>query len=196
MIHIRVKMLFFLILLLFFSACTYNYEKEIIENNKNYLNIIINAKSLTVNKVSLKNINNSNDDIRKTNAKLIDEFEDWLYKKFELQGNENEASIKVKLAEANLIATKNKTIFKPFVLYKEEVFKVNLNFYLTIQKKDYFKKEIQISSSIIFSLYDNMSLFKREKLVNETIKKLIQEIDYKINKDLSSISFKEVIKIN
>ena len=41
-----------------------------------------------------------------------------------------------------------------------------------------------------------MSLFKREKLVNETIKKLIQEIDYKINKDLSSISFKEVIKIN
>ena len=64
MIHIRVKILFFLILLLFFSACTYNYEKEIIENNKNHLNIIINAKSLIVNKVSLKNINNSNDDIR------------------------------------------------------------------------------------------------------------------------------------
>ena len=196
MIHIRVKIFFFLILLLFFSACTYNYEKEIIENNKNHLNIIINAKSLTVNKVSLKNINNSNDDIRKINAKLIDEFEGWLYKKFELQGNENEASIKVKLAEANLVQTKNKTIFKPFVLYKEEVFEINLDFYLTIQKKDYFKKEIQISSSIIFSLYDNMSLFKREKLANETIKKLIQEIDYKINKDLSSISFKEVIKIN
>jgi len=196
MIHIRVKILFFLILLLFFSACTYNYEKEIIENNKNHLNIIIKAKSLSVNKVSLKNINNNNDDIRKIKAKLIDEFEDWLYKKFELQGNENEASIKIKLAEANLIQTKNKTIFKPFILYKEEVFEVNLDFYLTIQKKDYFKKEIQISSRIIFSLYDNMSLFKREKLVNETIKKLIQEIDYKINKDLSSISFKEVVKIN
>ena len=96
MIHIRVKILFFLILLLFFSACTYNYEKEIIENNKNHLNIIIKAKSLSVNKVSLKNINNNNnDDIRKINAKLIDEFEDWLYKKFELQGNENEASIKI-----------------------------------------------------------------------------------------------------
>ena len=41
-----------------------------------------------------------------------------------------------------------------------------------------------------------MSLFKREKLINATIKKLIKEIDYKVNKDLRSISFKEVIKIN
>ena len=196
MIYRRVKLFIFFILVLFFSGCSYNYEKKIIENNKNYPDIIISAKSLIVNKDSLMDASNSNYDIKKINSKLIDEFEFWLYKKFELRGNENEAIIKVQLAEANLIQTKNKTIFKPFVLDKEEVFKVNLDFYLTIQKKDYFKKEIQISSSIIFSLYDNMSLFKREKLVNETIKKLIQEIDYKINKDLSSISFKEVIKMN
>ena len=196
MIYRRVKLFIFFILVLFFSGCSYNYEKEIIENSKNYPEIIISAKSLIVNKDSLMDVSNSNYDIRKINSKLIDDFEFWLYKKFELRGNENEAIIKVQLAEANLIQTKNKTIFKPFILYKEEVFKVNLDFYLTIQKKDYFKKEIQISSSIIFSLYDNMSLFKREKLVNETIKKLIQEIDFKINKDLSSIRFKEVIKIN
>lgn len=196
MIHIRVKMLFFLILLLFFSACTYNYEKEIIENNKKHLNIIINAKSLIVNKGSLKNINNSNDDIRKINTKLIEEFEAWLYKKFALRGNENEASIKVELAGANLIETKNKTLFKPFVLYKEEVYEINLDFYLMIEKKTNFKNKLQIDSSLIFSLYDNMSLFKREKLIKRTIKKLIKEIDYKMNKDLRSTSFKEVIKIN
>ena len=64
-----------------------------------------------LNKDSLINSNNSSDDIRKINAKLIDEFEIWLYKKFTLYGNENKASIKVQLAEANLIQTKNKTLF-------------------------------------------------------------------------------------
>ena len=196
MIYKRVRLFVLFILVLFFSGCSYNYEKELIENNKSYPNIIINAKSLTLNKDSLMNANNSNDDIRKINAKLIDEFEIWLYKKFALHGSENEASIKVQLAGANLIQTKNKNLFKPLLLYKEEFFEINLDFYLMIEKKANFKKKIQINSSLIFSLHDNMSLFKREKLINRTIKKLIKEIDYKMNKDLRSASFKEVIKIN
>jgi len=196
MIYKRVKLFIFFILVLFFSGCSYNYEKEIIENSKNYPEIIISAKSLIVNKDSLMDASNSNDDIRKINSKLIDEFEFWLYKKFELRGNENEAIIKVQLAEANLIQTKNKTLFKPFLLYKEEVFEINLDFYLMIEKKAYFKNKLQINSSLTFSLHDNMSLFKREKIINATIKKLIKEIDYKVNKDLRSKSFKEVIKIN
>ena len=195
MIYKRVKLFIFFILVLFFSGCSYNYEKEIIENSKNYPEIIISAKSLIVNKDSLMDASNSNYDIKKINSKLIDEFEFWLYKKFELRGNENEAIIKVQLAEANLIQTKNKTLYKPFLLYKEEVFEINLDFYLMIEKKAYFKNKLQINSSLTFSLHDSMSLFKREKLVNDKIKKLIREIDYKINKDLSSISFKEVIKI-
>jgi len=196
MIYKRVKLFIFFILVLFFSGCSYNYEKEIIENSKNYPEIIISAKSLIVNKDSLMDASNSNDDIRKINSKLIDEFEFWLYKKFELRGNENEAIIKVQLAEANLIQTKNKTLFKPFLLYKEEVFEINLDFYLMIEKKAYFKNKLQINSSLTFSLHDNMSLFKREKIINATIKKLIKEIDYKVNKDLRSKNFKEVIKIN
>ena len=196
MIYTRVRLFIFLILVLFFSGCSYNYETERIENNKNYLEIIISAKSLTVNKDSLMSSYNSNDDIKKINAKLMEEFEFWLYKKFALRGSENEASIKVQLAGANLIQTKNKTLFKPLLLYKEEVFEINLDFYLMIEKKAYFKKKLQINSSLTFSLRENMSLFKREKLINETIKKLIKEVDYKINKDLKSASFKEVIKIN
>jgi len=196
MIYKRVKLFIFFILVLFFSGCSYNYEKEIIENSKNYPEIIISAKSLIVNKDSLMDASNSNYDIKKINSKLIDEFEFWLYKKFELRGNENEAIIKVQLAEANLIQTKNKTLFKPFLLYKEEVFEINLDFYLMIEKKAYFKNKLQINSSLTFSLHDNMSLFKREKIINATIKKLIKEIDYKVNKDLRSKSFKEVIKIN
>jgi hypothetical protein len=196
MIYKRVKLFIFFILVLFFSGCSYNYEKEIIENSKNYPEIIISAKSLIVNKDSLMDASNSNYDIKKINSKLIDEFEFWLYKKFELRGNENEAIIKVQLAEANLIQTKNKTLYKPFLLYKEEVFKINLDFYLMIEKKAYFKNKLQINSSLTFSLHDNMSLFKREKIINATIKKLIKEIDYKVNKDLRSKSFKEVIKIN
>ena len=196
MIYIRVKLSIFFILVLFFSGCSYNYEKELIENDKIYPEVIISAKSFTVNKDFLMNSNNSNDDIRKINTKLIEEFEAWLYKKFALRGNENEASIKVELAGANLIETKNKTLFKPFVLYKEEVYEINLDFYLMIEKKTNFKNKLQIDSSLIFSLYDNMSLFKREKLIKRTIKKLIKEIDYKMNKDLRSTSFKEVIKIN
>ena len=198
MIYKRVRLFVLFILVLFFSGCSYNYEKEIIENSKNYPEIIISAKSLIVNKDSLMDAsnNNNNDDIRKINSKLIDEFEFWLYKKFALRGNENEAIIKVQLAEANLIQTKNKTLFKPFILYKEEVFEINLDFYLMIEKKSYFKNKLQINSSLTFSLHDNMSLFKREKLINERIKKLIKEIDYKVNKDLRSNSFKEVIKIN
>ena len=65
-----------------------------------------------------------------------------------------------------------------------------------IEKKDYFKRKIQINSSLIFTLHENMSIFKREKLINKTIKTLIKEIDNKMNKDLKSNSFKEVIKIN
>lgn len=195
MIYIRVRLFFFLILV-FFSGCSYNYEKELIENNKSYPSIIISAKALTVNKDSLMNASNSNDVIRKINVKLIDEFEVWLYKKFALRGNENEASIKVQLAGANLIQTKNKNFLKPFLLYKEEVFEINLNFYLMIEKKSYFKKKLQINSSLTFSLHDNMSIYKRDKLINETIKKLIKEVDYRMNKDLRSASFKEVIKIN
>ena len=151
---------------------------------------------MTVNKDSLIDTSNSNDNIRKINTKLIDEFEVWLYEKFSLSGNENEASIKVQLAGANLIQTKNKTLLKPFLLYKEEVFEINLNFYLMIEKKAYFKNKLQINSSLTFSLHDNMSLFKREKLINATIKKLIKEIDYKMNKELRSTSFNQVIKIN
>ena len=196
MIYKRVRLFVLFILVLFFSGCSYNYEKEIIENSKNYPEIIISAKSLIVNKDSLMDASNSNDDIRKINSKLIDEFEFWLYKKFELRGNENEASIKVQLAESNLIQTKNKTLFKPFLLYKEEVIEINLDFYLMIEKKAYFKNKLQINSSLTFSLHDNMSLFKREKFINAAIKKLIKEIDYKVNKDLRSNSFKEVIKIN
>lgn len=196
MIYRRVKLFIFFILVLFFSGCSYNYEKKKIENNKNYPDIIISAKSLIVNKDSLMDASNINDDIRKINSKLIDEFEFWLYKKFALRGNENEAIIKVQLAEANLIQTKNKTLFKPFILYKEEVFEINLDFYLMIEKKSYFKNKLQINSSLTFSLHDNMSLFKREKLINATIKKLIKEINYKVNKDLRSNSFKEVIKMN
>jgi len=196
MIYLKVRLYYFLILVLFFSGCSYNYEKELIQNNNSFPNIIIIAKSLTINKDSLINSNYSSDDIRKINAKLIDEFEIWLYKKFTLYGNENKASIKVQLAEANLIQTKNKTLFKPLLSYKEEVFKINLNFYLMIEKKDYFKKKIQINSSLIFALHENMSIFKREKLINRTIKTLIKEIDNKMNKDLKSNSFKEVIKIN
>ena len=196
MIYKRVKLFIFFILVLFFSGCSYNYEKEIIENSKNYPEIIISAKSLIVNKDSLMDASNSNYDIKKINSKLIDEFEFWLYKKFELRGNENEAIIKVQLAEANLIQTKNKTLYKPFLLYKEEVFEINLDFYLMIERKAYFKNKLQINSSLTFSLHDNMSLFKREKLINATIKKLIKEINYKVNKDLRSNSFKEVIKMN
>ena len=196
MIYKRVKLFIFFILVLFFSGCSYNYEKEIIDNSKSYPEIIISAKSLIVNKDSLMDASNSNYDIKKINSKLIDEFEFWLYKKFELRGNENEAIIKVQLAEANLIQTKNKTLYKPFLLYKEEVFEINLDFYLMIEKKAYFKNKLQINSSLTFSLHDNMSLFKREKIINATIKKLIKEIDYKVNKDLRSKSFKEVIKIN
>ncbi|MDA9558467.1 hypothetical protein N9R86_00670 [Alphaproteobacteria bacterium] len=195
MIYIRVRIFIFLILVLFSNGCSYNYEKELIENNK-IPNITISAKSLTVNKDSLIDTSNSNDNIRKINTKLIDEFEVWLYEKFSLSGNENEASIKVQLAEANLIQTKNKTLLKPFLLYKEEVFEINLNFYLMIEKKAYFKNKLQINSSLTFSLRDNMSLFKREKLINATIKKLIKEIDYKMNKSLRSTSFNQVIKIN
>ena len=65
-----------------------------------------------------------------------------------------------------------------------------------IEKKAFFKNKLQINSSLAFSLHDNISLFKREKLINSAIKKLIKEIDYKMNKDLRGISFKEVIKIN
>ena len=137
MIYKRVKLFIFFILVLFFSGCSYNYEKEIIENSKNYPEIIISAKSLIVNKDSLMDASNSNYDIKKINSKLIDEFEFWLYNKFELRGNENEAIIKVQLAEANLIQTKNKTLYKPFLLYKEEVFEINLDFYLMIEKKSY-----------------------------------------------------------
>jgi len=195
MIYIRVRIFIFFILALFSNGCSYNYEKELIENNK-IPNITISAKSLTVNKDSLIDTSNSNDNIRKINTKLIDEFEVWLYEKFSLSGNENEASIKVQLAGANLIQTKNKTLLKPFLLYKEEVFEINLNFYLMIEKKAYFKNKLQINSSLTFSLHDNMSLFKREKLINATIKKLIKEIDYKMNKELRSTSFNQVIKIN
>ena len=39
------------------------------------------------------------------------------------------------------------------------------------EKSAYFKNKLQINSSLTFSLHDNMSLFKREKIINATIKK-------------------------
>ena len=198
MIPLIIKIYISLISFFLLVGCSYNYEKNSIDKNINPVSIIINAKSFTVKKDIVRNVNINTTYIKKINDRLLEEFESWLYEKFDIQGNENEAAINILLAEAKLLKNKNNSssFFKKFFIYKEELYKINLEFYLVIYKEDYFNKRLQIKSSTTFSLFDNMTLSERESLVNNEIKRLIKKIDIKISQDLQGDSFKSVIQIN
>ena len=173
MIYLSLRILVILILFSFFLGCSYNYKKIPTDNTKNLVSVIIYAKSLTINKDSLKKENSINDNIKQINDRLLEEFELWFYKKFSIQGSENEAIVNIQIAKVNLIGTKNNSIFKTLFLQKEDILEINFDFNLVINKEDSSNKKLQISSSIIFSLFDNTTIFKREEMVSNTIKKLI-----------------------
>ena len=194
MIHLNIKIFLYLTLLFLCVGCSYNYKKKPIENN-NLGSIIINAKSLKVNKDFLQKTKISNN-IKRINEKLLEEFEVWVFEKFELQGSENEAIVNIQIAEGSLMQTKTKNILKPFFVYEEEVFEVSLDFYLLIKDDVSINKKLEISSSIIFSLFDNMTLANREILLSDTIKKLIIKIDEKVSQDLKDYAFRDLIKTN
>jgi len=188
--NIMLKVFFLLKFLLILGGCTYQYTNEHNEDKEDVKKIKLNVKSFEINKDSLDIITTENLLQNEINKKVLNQLEAWTLQKFAIEGFENKAFLNLLKIDTSVIEKKkNKKSIFLIIQQDKEVYKISLNFDLSINTSDSLIKTLKITSSVDFELLNKYSITQRNKVIIYNINKLIKLIDEKITFQLHNKAF-------
>ena len=124
------------------------------------------------------------------NKKVLNQLEAWTLQKFAIEGIENKAFLNLLKINTSVIEKKkNKKSIFLIIQQDKEVYKISLNFDLSINTNDSLIKTLKIMSSLDFELLNKYSITQRDKVIIYNINKLIKLIDEKITFQLHNKAF-------
>ena len=184
--NIIVKVFILLKLFLLLGSCAYQYTNEHNLDLEDIKKIKLNVKSFEINKDNLDIITTENLLQNEINKKALNKLEAWAWQKFATEGIENKASLNLLKIDTSVIdKRKNKKSIIPISNQGKEVYKVALNFDLSMITNDSLMKTLKVTSSLDFELLNKYSIAQRNKAIIYNVNKLIKLIDDKVTIQLS-----------
>ena len=186
----------FILLKLFFLlyGCTYQYTNDHNEDIEDIKKIKLNVKSFEINKDSLDIITTENLLQNDINKKVLNQLEAWALQKFAIEGIENKAFLNLFKIDTSVIEKrKNKKSILSIIHQDKKVYKISLNFALSINTNDSLIKTLKIMSSLDFELLNKYSITQRDKVIIYNVNKLIKLIDEKITFQLHNKAFNKFV---
>ena len=192
--NIMLKVFVLLKFLLILGGCTYQYTNENNLDIEDVKKIKLNVKSFEINKDNLDIITKENLLQNEINKKVLNKLEDWTWQKFAIEGTENKAFLNfLKIDTFVTEQIKNKKSILSIIHQDKKVYKISLNFDLSINANDSLTKTLKITSSLDFELFNKYSIAQRNKVIIYNVNKLIKLIDEKITFQLNNKSFNEFV---
>ena len=192
--NIMLKVFILLKLFLLLGGCTYQYTNEYNVDIEDIKKIKLNVKSFEINKDNLDIITTENLLQNEINKKVLNQLEAWTLQKFAIEGIENKAFLNLLKIDTSVTEKKkNKKSIFLIIQQDKEVYKISLNFDLSINTNDSLIKTLKITSSVDFELLNKYSITQRNKVIIYNINKLIKLIDEKITFQLHKKAFKHFV---
>ncbi len=192
--NITLKLFILLKFFLLFSSCAYQYTNEHNLDIKDVKKIKLNVKSFEINKDNLDIITTENLLQNEINKKALNKLEAWGWQKFATKGIENKVFLNLLKIDTSVIEKrKNKKSIISIINQGKEVYKVALNFDLSIITNDRLIKTLKITSSLDFELLNKYSIAQRDKAIIYNVNKLIKLIDDKVTFQLNKKAFNEFV---
>ena len=192
--NIMLKVFILLKLFLLLGGCTYQYTNEYNVDIEDIKKIKLNVKSFEINKDSLDIITTENLLQNEINKKVLNQLEAWTLQKFAIEGIENKAFLNLLKIDTSMIEKrKNKKSILSIIHQDKEVYKISLNFDLSINTNDSLIKTLKITSSLDFELLNKYSIAQRNKVIIYNVNKLIKLIDDKVTIQLNKKAFNKFV---
>ena len=192
--NIMVKVFILLKFFLLFSSCAYQYTNEHNLDIEDVKKIKLNVKSFEIDKDNLDIIRTEDLLQNEINKKALNTLEAWVWQKFATEGIENKAFLN--LLKVNTIVKeerKNKKLILSFINQGKKVYKIALNFDLSVTTNDNIMKTLKITSSQDFQLLNRYSIDQRNKVIIYNVNKLIKLIDEKVTLQLNKKAFNKFV---
>ena len=190
MLKVFILLKFFILL----GGCAYQYTNEYNLDIEDVKKIKLNVKSFEINKDALDIINSENLLQNEINKKVLNKLEAWAWQKFATEGIENKAFLNLLKIDTSVIEKrKNKKSIISIINQSKEVYKVALNFDLSMITNDSLMKTLKITSSLDFELLNKYSIAQRNKVINYNVNKLIKLIDDKVTIQLNKKAFNKLV---
>ena len=192
--NIMLKLFFLFNLLFLLVGCNYQYTDVENINLESINKIYLNVKSFEINKDSLENIKIDNSLHNEINEKVLKNIEIWAWTKFSIKGKQNIAYLNLLKIDTNLVEKKEiKKSIVSIIDQKKEIFKLSLDFDLSMTDNKSLTKILKISSNLDLVLLDKYSIIQRDKVITQRVEKLIKLIDEKVNIELNKDTFKKFV---
>ena len=192
--NIMVKVFILLKFFLLLGSCAYQYTSEHNLDLEDIKKIKLNVKSFEINKDNLDIITTEDLLQNEINKKALNKLEAWAWQKFATEGIENKAFLNLLKIDTSMIEKKkNKKSIISIINQGKEVYKVALNFDLSIIANDSLMKTLKIRSSLDFELLNKYSIAERNKVITYNINKLIKLIDDKVTIQLNKKVFNKYV---
>ena len=190
MLKVFILLKFFILL----GGCAYQYTNEYNLDIEDVKKIKLNVKSFEINKDALDIINSENLLQNEINKKVLNKLEAWAWQKFATEGIENKAFLNLLKIDTSVIEKrKNKKSIISIINQSKEVYKVALNFDLSMITNDSLMKTLKITSSLDFELLNKYSIAQRDKAIIYNVNKLIKLIDDKVTIQLNKKAFNKFV---
>ena len=188
------KLFILLKFLLLLGGCAYQYTNEHNLDKEDVKKIKLNIKSFEINKDNIDIIITENLLQNEINKKVLNNLEAWAWQKFATEGFENKAILSLLKIDTSMIEKKkNKKSIISIINQGKEVYKVVLNFDLSITTNDSLMKTLKITSSLDFELLNKYSIAQRNKVIIYNVNKLIKLIDDKVTIQLNKKAFNKFV---
>ena len=190
MLKIFILVKFFLLL----GGCAYQYTNENNLDIEVVKKIKLNVKSFEINKDNLDIITTENLLQNEINKQALNKLEAWVWQKFATEGIENKAFLNILKIDTSVVKKrKNKKSIISIINQGKEVYKVALNFDLSISTNNSLMKTLKITSSLDFELLNKYSIAQRNKVIIYNVNKLIKLIDDKVSNQLNKKAFNKFV---
>ena len=192
--NIMLKLFILLKFFLLLGGCAYQYTNEHNLDIEDVKKIKLNVKSFEINKDNLEVITAENLLQNEINKKVLNKLEAWAWQKFSMVGTENKSLLSLLKIDTSVIEkSKNKKSILSIITQDKEVYKIFLNFDLSINTNDNLIKKLKIASSISFELLNKYSITERNKVIIYNVNKLIKLIDEKVTLQLNKKAFNKFV---
>ena len=184
--NLMLKLFILLKFLLLLGGCAYQYTNENNLDIEDIKKIKLNVKSFEINTDILDITTTESLLQNEINKKVLNKLEAWTWKKFAIEGMENKAILNLLENNTSVIEkSKNKKSILSIIEQGKEVYKITLNFDLSLTANDSLIKTLKITSSLDFVLLDKYSITHRDKVILYNVNKLIKLIDDKVTFQLN-----------
>ena len=192
--NIMLKLFILLKFFLLLGGCAYQYTNEHNLDIEDVKKIKLKVKSFEINKDNLDIITTENLLQNEINKKALNKLEAWAWQKFATEGIENKAFLNLLKIDTSIIEKrKNKKSIISIINQSKEVYKVALNFDLSIITNGSLKKTLRITSSLDFELLNKYSIDQRNKVIIYNLNKLIKLIDERVTSQLNKKAFNKFV---